>query len=106
MAGVRPQQGLGLDQGRVTEDHRLAAAEVEPGDRRLVGHGPGQGQHVLQGVVLVGVGAEADAAERRAQLGRVHGDDRPQAARPVVAEHDFLVSIASDAVEEVHLDPG
>ena len=45
------------------DDHRLAAAEVEPGDRGLEAHAPGEAEHVGEGVVLGGVGVEAGAAE-------------------------------------------
>ena len=102
MAGVGPQQRLGLVPGRVAEDHGLAAAEVEAGGGGLVGHGPGQAQHVLQALGLGRVGVEAGAAEGRPQAGGVDGDDGPQPGTPVVAEHDLLVVVAPDALEDVH----
>ena len=43
---VGQQQALGLVHRRVADDHRLAAAVVEPGERVLVGHRPGQLEHV------------------------------------------------------------
>jgi len=104
-AAVGPNEGLTASPGGIAEDHRLAAAEVEAGCRRLVGHAPGQPQDVGEGVVLRGVRVEAGAAQGGAESGGVDGDDRPQAGRPVVAVHDLLVVVRSDAVEHVHAAP-
>jgi hypothetical protein len=90
-AAVRPQQRLGLVARRVAEDDGLAAAEVDAGAGGLVGHRLAQLEDVLERVVLAGVRVEARAAERRAERGRVDGDDRLQAAGAVLAEHDLLV---------------
>ena len=43
---VSAEQGLGLELGRIPDDHCLAAAEVEPGQRVLVGHGSRQVQRI------------------------------------------------------------
>ena len=91
-AAVGAQQGLGLDPGRVADDHGLAAAEVEPGQRRLVGHPAGEVEDVVERVLLGGVGVEAGAAQGRAERGGVDGDDRLQPGRLVVAEHDLLMA--------------
>ena len=48
---VGPQQRLGLVGRRVADDDGLAAAEVEPGARRLVGHRAGQVEHVGERVL-------------------------------------------------------
>src|SRR5262249_32695765 len=77
----------------ITDDDRLAAAVVKPRERVLVGHGAGQVQHVGQRRILAGVGVKARAAERGTERGRVDGDDRPEAAGPVLAEDDLLVSV-------------
>ena len=74
---------------RVADDHCLAAAEVEPGHRRLVGHPAGEVQRVAQRLGVAGVGVEAGAAERRTAGGGVDRDDglaarcgRPDRRRP------------------------
>ena len=46
------EQRLGLVLARVADDDGLAAAEVEAGHRRLVGHAPGQAQHVVDRFLL------------------------------------------------------
>jgi hypothetical protein len=91
-AAVGAQQRLGLVGGRVAEDDRLAAAEVDAGAGRLVGHRAAELQDVLEGLGLGRVRVEARAAERRTERGAVHGDDRLQAAGAVLAEDDLLVA--------------
>ncbi len=75
---VRAQQRLGLVRGWVADDHGLAAAVVEPGERVLVGHPLAQGEDVGQGFGLGRVRVEARAAERGPQGRGVQGDDRAQ----------------------------
>ena len=93
---VGAQQRLGLVRAGVADDHRLAAAEVQPGEAVLVRHGPRQPQRVGDGVVLGGVRVEAGAAQRRPQRRRVDGDDRPQSGLLVAAEDDLLVARAQN----------
>ena len=57
-AAVGPQQRLGLELGRVADDDGLAAAEVEPGQRGLVGHAAREVEDVDDRVVGGGVGVE------------------------------------------------
>jgi len=104
-AAVDPDEGLGPGRGGVPEDHCLATAEVEARGRRLVGHAPRQPQDVGERVVLRRVRVEAGATQGGAEPGGVDGDDRPQSGGPVVAVHDLLVIVRSDAVEHVHADP-
>ena len=84
-AAVGAQQRLGLVGERVADDDRLAAAEVEPGERGLVGHPAGEVEHVAQGVGVAAVGVEAGAAEGRAERGGVDRDDARRAAALVVS---------------------
>ncbi len=95
-AAVGLQQGLGLVLLGVADDHGLAAAVVQPGERVLVRHAAGEVEGVLHGgllrVLLGGVGMEAGAAQSRAQGRGVDGDDRLQAGGPVLAEDDLLVA--------------
>ena len=82
-AAVGAQQRRGLLGARVADDHGLAAAEVEPGQGRLVGHPAGEVEHVAQRVGVAGVGVEAGAAERGAEGGGVDRDQGPEAAAVV-----------------------
>ena len=100
LAAEGAEQHLALVGARVADDDRLAAADVQPGQRVLVGHGAAQPQHVAQGVVAVGVGAHAHAAQGRAQGGVVDGDDRFQAGIAVVAEHDLFVAGSGEGFEK------
>ena len=90
-AAVGTQQALGLQRGRVADDHGLAAAEVEAGQRRLVGHAAREVEDVADGVVGGGVGVEAGAAQCRAQRRGVDRHDRPETGGGVVGEDDLLV---------------
>ncbi|MDQ1094019.1 hypothetical protein QE400_003432 [Xanthomonas sacchari] len=92
VAAEGAEQRFGLVALRVADDHRLAAADVEPGQRVLVGHGAAEPQRVLQRRFGVGVGAHAHAAQRRAEYGVVDGDDRLQSHVAVVAEDDLFVA--------------
>jgi hypothetical protein len=86
-----PAAGLRLVLLRVADDHRLAAAQIEPGQGVLVRHRAGEVEDVEQRRVLARVGIEPGSAERRAQGGRVNGDDGPEAGLDILAEHDLLV---------------
>ena len=92
-APVGVQQGGGLVGERVADDHGLAAAEVEPGHRGLVGHPAGEVQHVTQGVVVAAVGVEPGAAQRGAPGGGVDRDERAEAAALVGTDDDLLVPV-------------
>ncbi len=60
------QQFRGLVATRVGDDHGLAAAQRQVGQRRLVGHAAGQAQHIGQCLIVTGVGEDAQAAQGRA----------------------------------------
>ena len=83
----------------IPDDHGLAAAVVQARQGVLVGHGPGQVEHVGQGRVLAGVRVEARPAEGRTERRRVDGDDGLQPALPVLAEGDLLVPMVDAGVE-------
>ena len=91
-ASVGAQQRGRLLGVRVADDDRLAAAEVEPGHRRLVGHPAREVQHVAQRFGVAGVGVEPGAAERGAAGGRVDRDQRSEAAAVVLTDDDLLVT--------------
>ncbi len=88
---VGAQQGLGLVATGVADDDGLAAAEVEPRQRGLVGHAAGEGQRVGHGLGARGVRVEARAAEGGAEGGGVDRDDGAEPRVAVVADHDLLV---------------
>jgi hypothetical protein len=79
---------------RVPDDDRLAAAEVEPGQRCLVGHALGEVEHVVDGIGLGLVGVEPRASQAGAEGGRVDRDDGGEATRLVLAEDDLFVAAA------------
>jgi hypothetical protein len=103
--GHRRDQGRGLVPRRIADDDRLAAAEGQPGQRRLVGHAARQPQHVAQRLVLGGVGKHPAAAEGRAQPGVVDGDDGPQPAGRIVAENHLFVIDEIDRAKHRHGRP-
>ena len=76
---VGAQQVRGLVGRRVADDDGLAAAEVEAGHGVLVGHPPGEAQHVGQRRVLAVVGVEPRTAQGRPERRAVDPDDGPQA---------------------------
>lgn len=104
-AAVGAEHRLVLVLVRVADDDGLAAAEVEAGERVLVGHAAGEVERVLQRRLLRGVGEEPGPAEGRAEGGGVDGDDRLQSGGAVVAQHDLLVAVAGGAVLGVAEDP-
>src|SRR3546814_20079201 len=50
---------------RITDDHRLAAAKLESGQRGFQRHPARQAQHIAQGIVVIGVGKHPAATERK-----------------------------------------
>ena len=101
---VGAEEGLGLELGGVPDDDRLAAAVVQAGQGVLVGHGPGQAEHVLQGRGLVLVGVEPGSAQGGAELGGVDRDDRAQPGGGVLAEHHLFVTTlaTSEDIRHIH----
>src|SRR5690606_14412949 len=87
------------------DDHRLAAADVQAGDRVLVGHAARQAQDVVQRLLLGLVRPHAGAAQRRAQHGVVDRDDGLQARVLVVAEDDLFVAEGVQLFEDHRQTP-
>ena len=77
----------------VGQDHRLAAAERQARHGVLVAHAARQPQRVGQRLVVLGIMPEAGAAGRGAEVGRMDGDDRPQAALLVGDEMHVFVRV-------------
>ncbi|MCY1544389.1 hypothetical protein D9M68_802680 [compost metagenome] len=86
----------------VADDHGLATAQRQVGQGRLVGHATGQAQDIAQGLFVVHVGPHAAAAQGRAEVAVVNGDDGLEAGCLVVAEDHLLVIIELDMVEDGH----
>src|SRR3546814_910028 len=82
---------LVLDRLRVADDDGLSAAEVQAGQRGLVGHPAGEVEHVPQGLVGARVGMEPRAAEGRTEGGRMDRNDGLEATGLVMAVDDLLV---------------
>ena len=99
---MRAENGLAVGPLVVADDDGLAAAEAEPGHRRLVGHAAGQPQRVGDGVVGGVVLPEAGAAEGGPEGGVVDGDDAEIAAGGFVAEDHLLVAVSGDVLEQIH----
>jgi hypothetical protein len=73
------QQCFALIGFRIPDDDGAATAEIEAGDRGLVGHILGMTQHIAYGVGLARVRPHSQTAERRAQQRAVDADHTLQA---------------------------
>ena len=84
---------LGRELGAGLHAHdALAAAQVDTGHGGLEGHPLGEAQGIGHGVAGMGVSGQPAAAERGAERGRVHRDDRVcAAARPTAHQQQFVV---------------
>jgi hypothetical protein len=60
---VSAEDHLALDRAVVADDHGLAATEVQPGHRVLVGHAARQSERVDDRLFVAGVVPEARATE-------------------------------------------
>ena len=81
-------------------DHALPAAEREVGDRRLVGHRPGQPKRVAECGARVAVLPHPAAAERGPAGRRVDGDDRQQpGAMAAAQQHLLMIELLEVALE-------
>jgi hypothetical protein len=78
----------------VVDHHRLAAAEVQAGCRRLQRHRAAEPHHVLKRLAQAArVALQAHAAEGRAQHRGMHRDDEAQPRFLVLADDDLLVVV-------------
>src|SRR5215217_4579691 len=101
-AAMRAEGHLAVRRLVVADDDRLAAAQVEPRDRVLVGHAAREAERVDDRVLVALVVPEPRAAERGAERRVVDRDDAAIAARLVMADHDLLVTHLGKLVEEIH----
>src|SRR5690625_3262728 len=96
------EQRFGLVLTGVADDDGLAAAQVEAGYGRLVGHALGQAQNVFQRFLLAGIGPHAHAAQGGPQRGVVNGNDGLEPGVLVVAEDDLLVLAGVHGFKKIH----
>ena len=95
---VGAHQGLRFVAVGVADDDALAAAQVQAGCGRLVGHGLGQAQGVGQGLGLALVGPHPGAAAGRAEGGVVDGDDGLEAGAGVGEHRHLLVAFGAHSL--------
>ena len=96
------EQSLALVPGGIADQHCLAAAQVQPRHRRLVGHAARQSQHVLHGLVVARVRPHPKPAKRRPERRVMDRDNGLQTAVLVLEEHNLLVAHAVELLEEIH----
>ncbi len=105
-AAVSPEQRLPVAPLVVADDDRLAAAEVDSCDGRLVRHSPREPERVGDGLVRTLVLPEAGAAEGWTQCRIMDGDDAEVSARGIVGEQQLLMTHGVHGREYVHGCPG
>src|SRR5690606_531245 len=101
-AAVCAEDHLALRRAIVTDDHGLAAAQVETGDGSLVRHSAREAEYVDDCLFLRGVVPEARAAKRRAERRVVYRDDPLVADARLVAEDKLLVLVLAHRLEDFH----
>ena len=99
---VRAEDHFAVGRLVVADDHRLAAAEIETGDRVLVRHAARETQRVDDRFLVGGIVPKARAAERRSENRAVNGDDSAISRRRILTEHELLVPHGGDGVEKLH----
>jgi hypothetical protein len=88
----RPQHRLVAPLPRLEQHDGLAATLVEPRGGGLQRHRLREAEDVDERGLLVGIGPEPHAAERRPERRRVDGDDGPQPDIGLGDEDDLLVA--------------
>ena len=85
------------------DEHALAAAVREAGERRLVGHAAGEAERVDERLLVRVVREEATTTERGSEPRVVDGDDGLQAGRLVVLEVNLAVVVSLEVSEQIHV---
>ena len=96
------QRRLALVGFRIADQHSLAAAEVEPGDCRRVGHPVRQAQYVAQRVLLGRVGPHPAPAERGPEQRAVDRDQALESRLRLLTEHDLFMPELDERIEQFH----
>jgi hypothetical protein len=86
----------------VIDQHDLATAARQLGQRSFVGHGAGEPQSIVEGFGLAGVAPDPGAAQRRAQRGVVDGQEPAQAAGAVLQRNHLLVVLLCHSAQQRH----
>ena len=102
MPAEAAKEGFRLVGAWVGHDEGLAAAEVEAGEGRLVGHCLGETENVFNGVLFCGVGPDAAAAAGGAEGGVVDGDEGFEADDGVGADKKLLVAFGCHEIQDFH----
>src|SRR5262249_35805507 len=89
-SAVCAEQGLGLDLVRVADDHCLAAAEVESGERVLIRHRLRKVQDISECGSFILIGIKPGTAERWPKRSREDSDDGAHPGLLGLAEDNFL----------------
>ncbi|GBF30425.1 hypothetical protein MnTg04_00366 [bacterium MnTg04] len=97
------EQLLALVFLRVAYQHRLAAAKVEAGYRRLVSHASGKTQDIPERFLFGFIVVHAKSAERRTQRGVMNSDDGFQSTVLAMKKHDLFVFSLIHGFEQFHL---
>ncbi|SVJ77279.1 Uncharacterised protein [Klebsiella pneumoniae] len=84
------EQRAAIVQVRRADDHRLAAALLQPGQGRLVAHALGQADGVADGGFVVGVRQVATTTQRRAESRAVDGDNGLESRGRILGEVETL----------------
>jgi hypothetical protein len=84
----------------ITDDDGLAAAEIEPGGSRLVGHPLGEPEHVFKSLGLGFVRKKPSPAEGGTESRGVDGNDGLETGYLVISVEGLLVSFAGYLVED------
>ena len=90
-SAVRTEDHLTVRLAVVPPDDGLAAAEIEAGDRCLVGHPARESERVDDRLTIVPVVPVAGAAKRRPHRGVVDRDDASISEVRIIPEHELLV---------------
>ncbi|MCY1535367.1 hypothetical protein D9M68_707680 [compost metagenome] len=75
-----------------TDDHRLAAALFDAGQRSFVAHALGQADGIADRALLVGIGQVTATAEGRTETGVMNGDNGLEARGRILSQVQRLKS--------------
>src|SRR3954447_25388371 len=105
-APVGPKECLPIGPVIVSDDDRLAPAEIDAGHCGLIGHATGEPQRIGDGFFGAAVLPEAGSPERRTECGIVDRYDSVVAAGWIVGEQQLLVSHRLHLRENAGWRPG
>ncbi len=89
----------------IADDDGLPSTQVQPGQRRLVGHPTGKAEGVLDGLPVGLIVPEPGAAQGRTQGGVVDGNDPFVPDAGLVPEHELLVLPLALILSKISMRP-